>query len=153
MKDQHKQSDSLPASRRNPASRKALPRLTLRIDFDAGRAVGPGKIKLMELIDKHGSISEAGRQMGMSYRRAWLLVDSLNRCFRAPVVASQHGGQRGGGASLTKFGHAVVHHYRAVESAAVKAGATHIRALSAAVAEQTTASGVIKPRRLTLSLD
>jgi len=153
MKDQHKQSDSLPASRRNPASRKALPRLTLRIDFDAGRAVGPGKFKLMELIDKHGSISEAGRQMGMSYRRAWLLVDSLNRCFRAPVVASQHGGQRGGGASLTKFGHAVVHHYRAVESAAVKAGATHIRALSAAVAEQTTASGVIKPRRLTLSLD
>jgi molybdenum-dependent DNA-binding transcriptional regulator ModE len=57
--------------------------LTLRIDFDAGRAVGPGKIKLMEMIDKHGSISEAGRQMGMSYRRAWLLVDSLNRCFRA----------------------------------------------------------------------
>jgi hypothetical protein len=63
MKDQQKQSDSL----QNPTSRKALPRLTLRIDFDAGRAVGPGKIKLMELIDKHGSISEAGRQMGMSY--------------------------------------------------------------------------------------
>jgi hypothetical protein len=53
MKDQHKQSDSLTASRRNPTSRRALPRLTLRIDFDAGRAVGPGKIKLMELIDKH----------------------------------------------------------------------------------------------------
>ena len=130
-----------------------MPKLTLRIDFDADRAIGPGKVKLLEMIDKHGSISEAGRQMGMSYRRAWLLVDSLNRCFRAPVVASQHGGQQGGGASLTKFGHAVVHHYRAVESAAVKAGATHIRALSAAVAEQTTASGVIKPRRLTLSLD
>jgi molybdate transport system regulatory protein len=149
MKDQQKRSDSL----RKPTIRKALPRLTLRIDFDAGRAVGPGKIKLMELIDKHGSISEAGRQMGMSYRRAWLLVDSLNRCFRAPVVASQHGGQRGGGASLTKFGHAVVQHYRAVESAAVKAGATHIRALSAAVIEQTGAAGIIKPRRLTRSLD
>jgi len=137
---------------RSQTVRKPMPRLTLRIDFDGGRAVGPGKIKLMEFIDKHGSISEAGRQMGMSYRRAWLLVDSLNRCFRTPVVASQHGGQQGGGASLTKFGHAVVHHCRAVESAAVKAGAAHMRALSAAVAEQT-AAGVIKPRRLTLSLD
>jgi molybdate transport repressor ModE-like protein len=105
MKDQHKQSDSLTTSRRNPTSRKAVPRLTLRIDFDAGRAVGPGKIKLMELIDKHCSISEGGQQMGMSYRRAWLLVDSLNRCFRAPVVTSQAGGRQGGGASLTKFGH------------------------------------------------
>jgi molybdate transport system regulatory protein len=138
---------------RSQARRKAMPRLTLRIDFDAGRAVGPGKIKLMEMIDKHGSISEAGRQMGMSYRRAWLLVDSLNRCFRTPVVAGQRGGQQGGGASLTEFGHAVVHHYRAVENAAQKAGAVHIRVLSAAVAEETTAAGVIKPRRLTLSLD
>jgi molybdate transport system regulatory protein len=149
---QEREGDLAGNRRRGQSSRKPLPRLTLRIDFDGGRAVGPGKIKLMELIDKHGSISEAGRQMGMSYRRAWLLVDSLNRCFRAPVVASQQGGQQGGGASLTKFGHAVVHHYRAVESAAVKAGAAHIRALSAAVAEQATAAGVIKPRRLTLSL-
>jgi hypothetical protein len=68
MKDQHKQSDSLTASRRNPTSRKALPKLTLRIDFDADRAIGPGKVKLLEMIDRHGSISEAGRQMGMSYR-------------------------------------------------------------------------------------
>src|ERR1700751_5856068 len=88
---------------------KPLSRLTLRIDFAEGRAVGPGKIKLLEMIDSHGSISKAGRQLGMSYRRAWLLVDSLNRCFRTPVVASQQGGQQGGGASLTKFGHAVVH--------------------------------------------
>jgi molybdate transport system regulatory protein len=107
----------------------------------------------MEMIDKHGSISEAGRQMGMSYRRAWLLVDSLNRCFRARVVARQQGGQRGAGASLTEFGHAVVHHYRAVERAAEKAGAAHIRALSAALAEQTTPTGTIRPRPLMLSLD
>ena len=66
-----------------------MPRLRLRIDFDAGRAVGPGKIKLMEMIDKHGAISEAGRQMGMSYRRAWLIIDSVDRCFRTPVVAGQ----------------------------------------------------------------
>jgi molybdate transport system regulatory protein len=153
MNPQQDRDGDLTSRPRSQTVRKPMPRLTLRIDFDGGRAVGPGKIKLMELIDKHGSIAEAGRQMGMSYRRAWLLVDSLNRCFRIPVVASQQGGQQGGGASLTKFGHAVVHHYRAVESAAVKAGAAHIRALSAAVAEQITAAGVIKPRRLTLSLD
>jgi molybdate transport system regulatory protein len=113
-----------------------MPKLTLRIDFDADRAIGPGKVKLLEMIDKHGSISEAGRQMGMSYRRAWLLVDSLNRSFRVPVIASQKGGQHGGGAALTEFGHAVVQHYRAVESAAEKAGAAHIEALAAALAKR-----------------
>jgi molybdate transport system regulatory protein len=113
-----------------------MPRLTLRIDFDQDRAIGPGKIKLLELIDALGSIAAAGRQMGMSYRRAWLLVDSLNRCFRAPVVASQAGGAHGGGASLTEFGHAVVHHYRAVENAAQTAAAADIEALSGALAER-----------------
>ena len=132
-----------------------MPRLTLRIDFDTDRAIGPGKIKLLELIDKHGSISEAGRQMDMSYRRAWLLVDNLNRSFRVPVVASQAGGQHGGGASLTELGHAVVQHYRAVECAAQKAGSAHIEALSAALAERAappagTASR--KTRRLALSV-
>jgi hypothetical protein len=63
-----------------------MPKLTLHIDFDADRAIGPGKVKLLEMIDKHGSISEAGRQMRMSYRRAWLLVDSLNRSFSVPVI-------------------------------------------------------------------
>lgn len=131
-----------------------MPRLTLRIDFDEDRAIGPGKMRLLELIDKHGSISEAGRQKGMSYRRAWVLVDNLNHCFRTPVVASQTGGQHGGGASLTDFGYAVVQHYRAVETAAQKAGATHIEALAAALAEgpdeprQTSAR---KTRRMTLS--
>ena len=69
-----------------------MPRLTLRVsDFGDERAIGPGKIRLLELIDKHGSISAAGRQMGMSYRRAWVLVDNLNHCFHAPVVAAQAG--------------------------------------------------------------
>lgn len=112
-----------------------MPRLTLRIDFDQGRALGPGKIKLLELIDSQGSIAAAGRQMGMSYRRAWLLVDSVNRCFRQPVVASQAGGPHGGGASLTELGRAVVRHYRAVESAAQAAGTADIAALAAALAE------------------
>lgn len=122
----------------------------LRIDFDADRAIGPGKIKLLEMIDKHGSISEAGRQMEMSYRRAWILIDKLNHCFREPVVVSQTGGQHGGGAALTKLGHAVVQHYRAVERAAEKAGAPHIKALSATLAAPAAASETagMKPHRL-----
>jgi molybdate transport system regulatory protein len=141
--------------RRPNPGREAMPRLTLRIDFDQDRAIGPGKIKLLELIDQHGSISAAGRQMGMSYRRAWVLVDNLNHCFRAPVVASQAGGQHGGGASLTEFGHAVVDHYRAAEDAAQTAGAAHIDALAGALAEPTTAAAktaVRKTRRLPLSV-
>src|SRR5262249_4794127 len=79
-------------------------RLTLRVDFGPHRAIGPGKIRLLEAIDKGGSISEAGRALGMSYRRAWLLIDDVNRCFREPVVSTQPGGKSGGGASLTSFG-------------------------------------------------
>ncbi|MGC2199071.1 MAG: LysR family transcriptional regulator [Stellaceae bacterium] len=112
-----------------------MPRLTLRIDFDGGRAIGPGKIKLLELIDALGSIAAAGRQMNMSYRRAWLLIDDLNQAFRQPVVASQVGGARGGGATLTNLGCAVVRHYRAAEAAALAAGAPHIGALTAALAD------------------
>jgi molybdate transport system regulatory protein len=117
-----------------------MPRLTLRIDFDEARAIGPGKIKLLELIDALGSISAAGRRMGMSYRRAWLLVDSLNRCFREPLVSSHTGGAHGGGANLTPAGVAVVRHYRAVEAAAQAAGGTHLEALKGALADRTTAS-------------
>jgi molybdate transport system regulatory protein len=113
-----------------------MPRLFLRIEFDEDRAIGPGKIKLLELIDALGSISAAGRQMKMSYRRAWLLVDSLNKCFREPLVASQTGGTHGGGASLTSAGVAVVRHYRAVEAAAQAASAAHIDALEGALANR-----------------
>ena len=66
--------------------------LTIRIDFGAFGYLGPGKIALMERISKHGSISAAGRDMGMSYRRAWLLVDEINQIFRAPLVETQLGG-------------------------------------------------------------
>ena len=112
-----------------------MTRLTLRIDFDGDRAIGPGKIRLLELIDAKGSISAAGREMAMSYRRAWLLVDNLNRCFREPVVAAQTGGARGGGAALTALGHEVVKHYRAIEKSAAAAGSDHVGALAAALAD------------------
>jgi molybdate transport system regulatory protein len=112
-----------------------MARLTLRIDFGGDRAIGPGKIRLLELIAAHGSISAAGREMGMSYRRAWLLVDSLNHYFREPLVSAQVGGARGGGAALTGFGRTVVAHYRAIEEAAGRAGASHVGALAASLAD------------------
>ena len=76
--------------------------LTIRVDFGAYGYLGPGKIALMELISKHGSITAAGKEMGMSYRRAWLLVDEINQIFREPLVDKQMGGPGGGGARLTK---------------------------------------------------
>lgn len=90
-------------------------RLTIRLDFEAGRRLGAGKIALLESIEKTGSISAAGRAHQMSYRRAWLLVDELNQLFATPVVAAHHGGARGGGASLTDHGRRIVALYRGAE--------------------------------------
>jgi molybdate transport system regulatory protein len=107
--------------------------LTIRIDFGAHGYLGPGKIALMELISKHGSISAAGKEMGMSYRRAWLLVDEINHIFREPLVETQMGGTGGGGARLTKLGRDVVGRYRAIEGAAATASAADMRALKASL--------------------
>jgi molybdate transport system regulatory protein len=95
------------------------PTLTLRVDLGSGRALGPGKIRLLEAIDKTGSISQAGRALGMSYRRAWLLVDDMNSSFRELVIEAQPGGARGGGAVLTPFGQKLVERYRATEAEAL----------------------------------
>ena len=92
-----------------------MTRITLRFDFDEDRALGPGKVRLLELVGETGSISAAGRAMNMSYRRAWLLVDALNQTFRDPVVQTRGGGVGGGGANLTEFGASVVASYRAME--------------------------------------
>jgi molybdate transport system regulatory protein len=105
--------------------------LYLRVDFGEQGALGPGKARLMELIAETGSISAAGRAMGMSYRRAWLLVDSLNASFREPLVAKQTGG---GGAVLTRLGREVVQRYRRIERRAASAGRVDIEALAAALA-------------------
>jgi molybdate transport system regulatory protein len=104
-------------------------RLTLRVDFGSVRALGPGKIRLLEAIGKTGSISQGGRSLGMSYRRAWLLVDDLNRCFREPVVTTKPGGARGGGAALTSFGRTVIARYRAIEKRATAAAKNELRDL------------------------
>lgn len=113
--------------------------LTIRIDFGAHGYLGPGKIALMELISRHGSISAAGKEMGMSYRRAWLLVDELNRIFRKPLVETQMGGTGGGGARLTPLGRDVVARYRAIEASAATASAPDLRALKALLPERPTA--------------
>ena len=95
--------------------------LTIRVDFGAQGALGPGKVRLLELISKHGSISSAGKEMGMSYRRAWLLVEATNAAFIEPLVATSTGGSGGGGAQLTEFGMAMLARYRAMELKAAQA--------------------------------
>jgi molybdate transport system regulatory protein len=97
-----------------------MTRVTIRIDFDDGRQIGHGKVRLLELIADYGSISRAAREMGMSYRRAWLLADEMNRMFSNPLFEAQPGGSGGGGARLTSLGHAVVGHYRTIESQAFR---------------------------------
>lgn len=109
-------------------------RLFIRCVSDRVR-LGPGKIELLELIDRHGSISEAARAMDMSYRRAWLLVAELNQGFHHPVVAARTGGKGGGHAGLTDFGRELLGRYRAIERDARAAVVDHLKALDAALAE------------------
>ena len=123
-------------------------RLTIRIDFGAKRSVGPGKIRLLEAIEKTGSISKAGQSLGMSYRRAWLLVDDLNHCFREPVVTTKPGGARGGGATLTPFGIVLIRNYRAIEKRA--AGATRKSLGDLKIALRRRSRGVRKPLRTSI---
>jgi len=99
----------------------SLPTLSVRIDLDAQGRIGPGKIQLLENIQKFGSISAAGRAMDMSYKRAWDLVNEINRVCRQPTVESQAGGKNGGGAVLTSFGLSLVARYRKIEREAASA--------------------------------
>ncbi len=98
-------------------------RLDIRVRLYCGDeiAMGPGKADLLEAIAREGSISAAGRALGMSYRRAWLLVDAMNRCWEAPLVETAAGGSHGGGARVTETGGRVLALYRVVQSGAVRA--------------------------------
>ena len=109
--------------------RHGPPELRLRIVFGGQGMLGPGKAELLERIDRCGSIAAAGRAMGMSYKRAWDLVGTLNSMFAEPLVDSTRGGPGGGGAVLTAAGREVLDLYRAFESAAAEAGAGHLAAL------------------------
>ena len=94
----------------------AYPKASLRIEFGPEQRLGPGKVRLLELVAEAGSISAAAREMDMSYRRAWLLIDEMNRMFKEPVIAAVTGGAHGGGAQLTELGETVIATYRAVEA-------------------------------------
>jgi molybdate transport system regulatory protein len=108
---------------------KPLPSLSVRIDLDTEGRIGPGKIQLLEKIDEFGSISAAGRAMDMSYKRAWDLVDEINRICRQPAVERQTGGKNGGGAVLTPFGTSLVARYRKIERDASSAVRKELAAL------------------------
>jgi molybdate transport system regulatory protein len=107
----------------------ANPRLSIRIDLASGDRIGPGKIALLEAIRTTGSISAAARALGMSYRRAWLLVEEINGSLRDPAVAAETGGRHGGGAALTAAGERIIDLYRAIESQARSAAAGEFRAI------------------------
>jgi molybdate transport system regulatory protein len=106
------------------------PGLTLRILADRYPAMGPGKARLVAAIDETGSISAAARSMGMSYRRAWQLVEALNESFSEPVVMTATGGRRGGGARVTQLGRKLVRRYRVMENKASAAIAQDLRLFS-----------------------
>lgn len=95
-----------------------MPAPRLRILLGSAIAIGPGKADLLEAIDRCGSISAAARALGMSYRRAWLLTDTMNRCFREDLITAAPGGRRGGGAALTPLGREVLARYRDMEAKA-----------------------------------
>ena len=111
------------------AAKKAANATRLRVVLAPGAFLGPGTGELLEGIAASGSISAAGRAMGMSYKRAWQLVETLNGYFRAPLVQAATGGKAGGGAQLTALGKQVLAHYQAMTAATEKACAKDIAAL------------------------
>ena len=101
----------------------------LRLVLEPDIAIGPGKADLLEGIRETGSIAAAGRRMGMSYKRAWLLVETMNRCFKEPLVETSRGGRAKGGAVLTAAGHEVLERYRRMEQLTAAAIAGEMLAL------------------------
>ena len=104
--------------------------LTLRVLGAGAPAMGPGKAELIERIAQTGSISAAARDMGMSYRRAWQLVEALNATYREPVVVTAIGGQRGGGATVTPYGERLAAQFRSMEDKASAAIAADLKRFS-----------------------
>lgn len=102
----------------------------LRIRHAGEIVIGPGKIDLLEAIGSAGSIAAAARALGMSYRRAWLLIDEMNRGLREPVIEARTGGAQGGGALLTATAHDIIGRYRAIEQLAQQAAADELAALA-----------------------
>lgn len=112
-------------------------RLRLRLVFGDDITVGPGKADLLTLIASHGSIAAAGREMKMSYKRAWMLVEEMNSAFREPLVESSRGGPHGGGAQVTQAGAEVLAQYRKLEERLAVMGAPEINAIRGLLKTET----------------
>jgi molybdate transport system regulatory protein len=113
-------------------STRTRPEVRFRMRIRTGEAValGPGKVDLLEAVREHGSISAAARSLDMSYRRAWMLIDELNRSLKSPATHSEQGGQSGGGCTLTPVGETIVRLYRDVEEEAQRSCAKQIAELT-----------------------
>jgi molybdate transport system regulatory protein len=116
----------------SPPAPVGAPQVNFRMRIRRGDtvALGPGKVTLLEAVREHGSISAAARHLGMSYRRAWLLIDELNRSLRSPATHSEQGGASGGGCTLTPVGESIVALYREIEDEAQRHCAKQIAALT-----------------------
>lgn len=91
-------------------------KIYIRLLHDCDIALGPGKADLLEAIDREGSLSAAAKAMGISYRRVWAMVESMNNGFKEPLVTTAHGGAKGGGATVAPFGHEVLKRYRSLQT-------------------------------------
>jgi molybdate transport system regulatory protein len=132
-------------------SKPQPPTIRLRIDLSPDSALGPGKIALLEHIEATGSLSQAARELGMSYRRAWLLLADINRMFTDPATTASVGGSGGGGAQLTDLGRAIVKAYREIEDAAEKAAGARIAWLASHRRKSVRRSATATRRPLTPS--
>jgi molybdate transport system regulatory protein len=108
--------------------------IRFRVDFNAAGSIGPGKIALLEAIARSGSLSQAARSLGMSYRRAWMLIDSLNGMFNRAVANSMTGGRGGGGMQLTPFGESLIKSYRKLAQDVEKQAAIRLQSLAQEIA-------------------
>jgi molybdate transport system regulatory protein len=117
----------------------AAPVVRFRIDFSEHSSLGPGKIQLLEAIRDSGSLSQGARRLGMSYRRAWILVESLKHSFREPVTVANTGGKDGGGMRVTEFGEALIQSYRELERDFATAAARHLRTIMPTVIRHSNA--------------
>ena len=122
------------------------PVVRFRIDFAKNSSVGPGKIRLLEAIRDSGSLSQGARNIGMSYRRAWLLVESLKQSFREPVTVASAGGRAGGGMLVTEFGDALINNYRELERDFATLAARRLHAIIPTVIRYSNSDAKISVR-------
>jgi molybdate transport system regulatory protein len=119
-----------------------MTRLTIRVDFDSGASIGPGKIRLLEEVERSGSIRKAAEALDMSFRQGWLLLKEIDEMFGDPVIVTARGGPKGGGSALTELGRLVVANYRELEREALLAGQRQIADLQARLAVVSVGKGV-----------